>query len=118
MASSRDIVKKATGAATEAALRAAMPDLVKKVASIETRLAAMENSIEARFIQLEQKIDDRFERLLDAINQLHERIMRVEAKVDAYVDLTRQSISNTQNLVERIVRLEVAQQGSKRRRAS
>src|SRR4051794_7137329 len=106
MASSRDIVKTAGRAATEAALRAAMPDLLKQVAHLQTliegfdtRLAQLERAVDTRIVQVEQKIDDRFNRLLDAINQLHERIMRVEAKVDAYTDISRQQLGSTQNLI-------------------
>jgi uncharacterized protein YdcH (DUF465 family) len=117
MASSREIVKKASRSAAEAALRAAMPELGKQIGDLDARLTQIERTLDTRFHQLEQKIEDRFERLLDAINQLHDRVMRVEAKVDAYVDITRHSMANTQNLVERIVRLEMSQ-GGKRRRAS
>ncbi len=110
MASSRDIVKKAGRAATEAALQAAQPDL-------QERLERIENDLDGRFTQLEEKLDLRFNQLLDAVNQLHERIMRVEMKVEAYVDLTKQQLGSNQQLVEGIVRLEMTQ-GHKRKRAS
>src|SRR5438094_167752 len=100
MPSSRDIVKKAGGAAAETALRAAMPQLQQTLDTIQLDL----RQLDGRLVQVEERIERRFNQLLDAINQLHERVIKVEARVDAYVELTRQQLGNTQSLIERIVR--------------
>jgi uncharacterized protein YdcH (DUF465 family) len=105
MPSSREILKKAGRSATESAIRAAMPELQK---ILETMQADIGN-LDAKFVQLDEKIDERFNRILDALNQVGERIARVEGKLEAYVDLTRQQLGSTQGLIERVVRLEMSQ---------
>ena len=113
MATTRDIVKRAGKAAAESALRSAIPELQRTLDAIAHDV----RSFDSRVFQVDQKIDARFDKLLDAINQLHERVVRVEAKVDAYSEPTRQQLGNTQSLLERVVRVEMTQD-TKRRRAS
>jgi hypothetical protein len=99
-----------------------MPELVKQVADmdvsirgLDARIAQLERSLEARLIQMEQKIEARFGQLLNAINQLHERVVRVEATVEAYTQITRHQLGGSQDLIERLVRLEMSQSGKRRR---
>ncbi len=113
MASSRDILKKASTSGIEGVMQTVMPQLQASLTSIQNDLRHMDN----RILQLDQKIDDRFDQLRDTVNQLGDRIARVEGKLEAYVDMTRQQLSSTQGLLERVVRLE-SSQTTRRRRAS
>lgn len=113
MASSRDILKKASTSGVEGLMQSVMPQLQTALTSIQNDLRHMD----ARMVQLDQKLDDRFDQLRDTVNQLGDRIARVEGKLEAYVDLSRQQLSSTQGLIERVVRLE-ALQPTRRRRAS
>ena len=144
------LAQKAGIAAVESTLRAAMPELVRTLESIQSQISDLRTRMDARFDKVEarfERVDARFERieerlaqvergpdqirlefreqfadfyerLLTAINEVSHRVTRADQKLDDYSEFTRLASSQVHELLERVVRVEAAQQPApKKRRA-
>ena len=92
------------------ALAKQMEHLQERFGAVEKRIdskaAELQQSFDARLHELEIKMYDRFESTRDVINEVAQRITKLDARLDAYVEIARNQASLNQNLIERLVRLE------------
>ena len=74
-------MKEAGSAAVQSVLRQLMPDIDKRLDLIEGYV----RNVDARLLALEQKVDARFEQQLAAINETSNKILKLEARVEGFM---------------------------------
>src|SRR5438034_4866172 len=75
-------MKEAGRAAVQSVLRQLMPDIDKRLDMIESYV----RNVDARLLALEQKVDARFDQQLAAINETSNKILKLEARVEGFME--------------------------------
>lgn len=105
----KNVLKKAGLGAVEDLLTSLMPELKGAIDAVRADIRQLDFKVES----VRQENADKFERTQDLINELGQRIARLEGKLEGIIELSR----NSDQLLERVVRLEI-NQSSRRKRAS
>lgn len=79
------ILKKAGAAATQSVLRELMPDIQKPFDALADEIRRMDARIEA----LDQRVRDGFERHLAVINEINNKLIRLDGKMEGYMEAMR-----------------------------
>jgi chromosome segregation ATPase len=132
----KEIATKAGVAAAESLLRSFMPELLSRLDRIEKRFDVVDKrfeTVDKRFEAMDKRFEDlsrvveglrlefkedlhtKFDQLRDVINEVGTRVSEVRTRVDSYVEMTKSQSNRIDNLIERVVRVEVMQ-GSRKRK--
>jgi acetolactate synthase small subunit len=126
----KEIATKAGVSAAESLLRSFMPELISRLERIEKRFDAVDKRFEAvdkRFddlsriveglwLEFKEDLHAKFDQIRDVINEVGGRVLEVRTRLESYVEMTRSQSSRIDNLIERVVKVEVMQ-GSRKRKA-
>jgi archaellum component FlaC len=109
----REVAKKGLAAAADKILREAMPSLQVILDTIQRDLRDLKTDVgqqifklDAQIVNLRDEIKSGLERVSDTMNDLQGRVIRVDGKLDGFMEANRQHTVNVMSLVERIARLE------------
>ena len=109
----REVAKKGLAAAADKMLREAMPSLQvildtiqRDLRDIKADLGQQIFKLDAQIVNLRDEMKSGLERVNDTMNDLQGRVIRVDGKLDGFIEANRQHTINVMSLVERITRLE------------
>jgi hypothetical protein len=109
----REVAKKGLAAAADKILREAMPSLQVILDTIQRDLRDLKADLgqqifklDAQIVNLRDEMKSGLERVNDTMNDLQGRVIRVDGKLDGFIEANRQHTVNVMSLVERIARLE------------
>jgi hypothetical protein len=119
----KELATKAGVSATETLLRSFMPELVSRLERIEKRFDTVEKRfddlsriVEGLRLEFKEDLHTKFDQARDVINEVGARVLEVRIRVDSYIEMTRSQSNRIDNLIERVVKVEVMQ-GSRKRKA-
>jgi archaellum component FlaC len=118
----KEILKKAGISAIETTIRELLPELMRRLESIDNRLERLETrvndvdrGIDTLRLEMKDDLHNQWDKTLTNLNQLGERMARVEGQFDRVGrGLDRQS-DNMEKWIERLVKVEMTQTSRKRR---
>ncbi len=120
----KELATKAGVSAAESLLRSFMPELFSRLERIERRFDTIEKRledlgriIEGLRIEFKEELYAKTEQTRDVINEVGGRVLEVRTRVDSYIEIAGSQSSRVDNLIERVVKVEMMQ-SSKRRKAS
>jgi hypothetical protein len=109
----REVARKGLAAAADKILREAMPSLQVILDTIQRDLRDLKTDVgqqifklDAQIVNLRDDMKSGLERVNDTMNDLQGRVIRVDGKLDGFIEANRQHTVNVMSLVERIARLE------------